>query len=260
MNMKKSFKSEVSKAFVLNNALKNDLLTETDIQYLPRIVQKYIYITGSLGKAKIKNFYAEFTGGFRSNSKEKSSPLHSIQYNFFHEPTRLFYMVAKKMGIPATGLHIYSKQTASMVIKVLGLFTVVEAKGVEMNKGETVTFFNDMCFIAPATLIDNNISWKETDNTTVEAHFKNGNIEISANLYFKENGELINFVSTDRYETTDGKTYNNFPWSTPVTEYSRINGYYLPSSAKVIFKHPDEDFCYGEFKLLNIEYNINEYK
>jgi hypothetical protein len=169
-------------------------------------------------------------------------------------------MVAKKMGIPATGLHIYTKQTASMVIKVLGLLKVTEAKGFEMNKGETVTIFNDMCFIAPATLIDKNISWKEIDNTTIEAHFRNGNIDISATLYFKGNGELINFIITDRFETTDGKTYNNFPWLTPVTEYSKINGYYLPSAAKVIYRHPDEDFCYGEFKLLKIAYNITDYK
>jgi hypothetical protein len=260
MKMKESFKSEVRNALGQNKVLKNELLTEADIQNLPLIVQKYIRITGSIGKEKVRNFYAEFTGGFRSNSKEKFSPLHSIQYNFYHEPTRLFYMIAKKMGIPATGLHIYIKRTASMVIKVFGLFKVTEAKGFEMNKGETVTFFNDMCFIAPATLIDKNISWKELDNTTIEAHFKNGAIDISAALYFKENGELVNFISSDRYETIDGKTYNNFPWLTPVTEYSKINDYYLPSAAKVIYRHPDEDFCYGEFKLLNIEYNVSDYK
>jgi hypothetical protein len=258
--MKKTFKSEVCKALIQNKALKSEILTEVDIQHLPLIVQKYIRITGSIGREKVKNFYAEFTGGFRSNSKEKFSPLHSIQYNFYHEPTRLFFMIAKKMGIPALGLHVYIKQTASMVIKVLGLFKVTDAKGFEMDKGETVTFFNDMCFLAPSTLINKNISWKEIDNTTIEAHFKNGSIDISATLYFKENGELVNFISTDRFETVDGKTYNNFPWLTPVTDFSEINGYYLPSAAKVIYRHPDADFCYGEFKLLKIEYNVTDYK
>jgi hypothetical protein len=258
--MKKTFKNAVLKALEQNRSLKSELLTEADIQDLPKVIQKYIRVTGCIGKEKVRNFRAEYSGGFRSGSKEGFSPLHSIQYNFYREPTRLFYMVAKKLGIPAVGLHIYTRQTASMVIKILGLIKVTEAKGSKMDKGETVTFFNDMCLIAPATLIDKNIIWKETDDKTVSAHFKNGSIEISATLYFNENGELINFISGDRFETTDGKRYHNYPWLTPVTKYSNLNDHFLPSAAKVIFRHPDEDFCYGEFRLINVEYNCVDYK
>ncbi len=91
-------------------------------------------------------------------------------------------------------------------------------------------------------------------------NFRNGSIDISATLSFKENGELVNFISNDRFEVSDGKTYKNYPWLTPVTEYCNINDFYLPSAVKLIFKHPDEDFCYGEFKLVNIEYNCTDYK
>jgi hypothetical protein len=34
---------------------------------------------------------------------------------------------------------------------------VVDISGDMMFKAETVTFFNDMCFLAPATLIDKRI-------------------------------------------------------------------------------------------------------
>jgi hypothetical protein len=257
--MKKTFKTAVLKALDQTRAIPAEILTGPELQHLPLIVQRYLRITGCIGKEKVRNFRAEFMGGFRSHSLEKFSPLHSVQYNFFHEPTRIFYMVAKKMGIPAAGLHIYQGQTASMVIKALGLFKVTDARGPEMNQGETVTLFNDMCFIAPATLVDKNIIWEEMGNKSVRARFKNGNIYVSATLLFRENGELENFISNDRYETTDGKTYNNYQWSTPVTEYREINNYYLPSAAKLIFKHPDGDFCYAEFKLRRLEYNCTEY-
>jgi hypothetical protein len=79
-------------------------------------------------------------------------------------------------------------------------------------------------------------------------------------LYFNEEGELVNFVSNDRFETTDGKNYLNYPWSTPVTGYKNINGYRLPSGAKLFYKHPDEDFCYGEFNLESIDYNLRDFK
>jgi hypothetical protein len=117
-----------------------------------------------------------------------------------------------------------------------------------------------MCFIAPATLINKNISWETVDPLTVKAKFTNGAIAIGATLYFNEKGELINFISNDRFETIDGKSYKNYPWITPAAGYIDMNGYRLVSSAKLIYRRPDGDFCYGEFELVNIEYNCKELK
>jgi len=258
--MKKTFKKAVLESLERTKTIKNETLTEKDLQHLPAIVQKYIHCSGSVGKEKVLNFRAEFTGGIRSKSSEDFMPLKSVQYNFTDQPTRLFYIAAKKKGIPAKGIHIYKDQTAIMLIKILGLFTVVNARGKEMDQGETVTLFNDMCFMAPATLIDRNIEWKETNNLTVDAKFSNGNITVNATLFFNEEGMLVNFLSNDRFETIDGKTYLNYPWITPVTDYTNINGYRLPSAAKLIFRHPDEDLCYGEFNLKSIGYNCKDYK
>jgi len=258
--MKKTYKKFVLEALERTSTIINETLREEDIQHLPAIVQKYLHYSGSIGKEKVSNFRAVFTGGIRSNSTEDFMPLKSVQYNFTDKPTRLFYIVAKKKGIPAKGIHLYKDQTAIMLVKIFGLFTVVNAKGKEMNQGETVTLFNDMCFMAPASLIDRNIEWKEVDNITVDAKFNNGNITISATLFFNEEGELVNFLSNDRFETSDGKTYKNYPWITPVTGYTNVNGHRLPSGAKLIYKHPDEDLCYGEFNLISIEYNCKDFK
>lgn len=258
--MKKTYKKAVLEALERTKLIKNDILTEKDIQHLPTIVRKYIHYSGSVGKEKVLNFRAEFKGGIRAKSSEDFMSLTSVQYNFSDQPTRLFYIVAKKKGIPAKGIHLYRDRTAIMLIRLLGLFTVVNASGREMDQGETVTLFNDMCFMAPATLIDKNIEWKEIDDHTVDAKFTNGNIAITATLYFNETGELINFLSNDRFETTDGKTYINYPWLTPVTGYTDINGYRLPAGAKLIYKHPDEDLCYGEFNLVSINYNCRDFR
>jgi hypothetical protein len=211
MEMKKTYKKAVQEALERTGTINKEILKKEDIQHLPAIVQKYIRFSGSMGKEKVLNFRVEFTGGIRSKSSEDFMPLKSVQYNFTDKPTRLFYIVAKKNGIPAKGIHLYMDQTAIMLVKILGLFTVVDAKGKEMNQGETVTLFNDMCFMAPASLIDRKIEWKEVDNITVDAKFTNGNITISATLFFNEEGELVNFLSNDRFETADGKTYINYP-------------------------------------------------
>jgi hypothetical protein len=170
----------------------------------------------------------------------------------------MFYIKARKMGIPAVGLHLYKNETAIMLIKLMGLFTVADARGPEMDQGETVTVFNDMCFMAPGTLISKDIKWEILDMNTVKAHFTNGRITISALLYFDDDGNLVNFSSNDRFETRDGKEYLNYPWSTPVKEYREINGFPMPAKAEAIYQHPEGEFCYAEFEIRDILYNVSE--
>jgi len=81
-------------------------------------------------------------------------PFTCEQYNFFDEPTRLFFMKAKMKGIIVPGYHRYSDANALMDIRLFGFFTVVKKEGKDMDQAETVTLFNDMCMMAPATLID----------------------------------------------------------------------------------------------------------
>ena len=123
-----------------------------------------------------------------------------------------------------------------------------------MDQGETVTVFNDMCCMAPGSLISKNITWEPVDELTVNARFTNGKISITATLFFNDKGELINWLSNDRY-AVEGKEYRSYPWYTPISAYREINGHYLPAKAELIYKRPDGDFCYGEFALEEIEYN-----
>jgi hypothetical protein len=253
--MKKQYLNEVSSRLRQENFLSTDVLTENDMQHLPEPVKKYIRYTGFVGKEKISNVFLKASGQIRSSEKSGWMQFTSEQYNFFETPFRAFYIRAVKIGVPAVGLHLYKNETATMVIKLLNLFKVVDAKGPEMNQGETVTVLNDMCFMAPGSLIHKNITWETMDAGQVKATFNNGHITVSAILTFDDEGKLVNFLSFDRFET-DGKTYTNNPWETPVTEYRTINGYRLPSKADVIYQRPEGNFCYLEFRLEEIKYNV----
>ena len=252
--MKKKYLNEVASRFREEKKYSKDVLTENDMFHLPEPVKKYIRYAGFVGKEKISNVFLKASGQIRSSEKSGWMQFTSEQYNFFESPFRAFYIRAVKMGVPAVGLHLYKNETATMVIKLLNLFTVVDAKGPEMNQAETVTVLNDMCFMAPGSLISKNITWKTMDASQVKAKFINGQITVSAILTFDEEGKLVNFLSFDRFDT-DGKTYTNLPWETPVTEYRTVNGFRLPSKADVIYKRPEGDFCYLEFRLEEIKYN-----
>jgi len=193
--------------------------------------------------------------------KEKDwSEVQVEQYSFIDNITRLFYLKLNMSGIPVVGLHSYKDANATMSVKVAGLIPVVDGKGKGMNQGETVTVFNDMCILAPATLIDEKIEWEPIDSLTAKATFNNEGIKISAILYFNKEGQLINFVSYDRYYSPTGKTYESIPWSTPVSNYKNINGLNLATYGEAVWNFPEGDFSYAKFNIKEIEYNYKTFQ
>ena len=251
-----AFKADVKRHIAETDFSSNDLLTEADIVSLPAPIYKYIRYAGAVNKPKVKNMKIVFDGEMRDKGKDFFN-FTSVQYNFFDDPTRLFFMKATMYGTTVPGYHCYQNEKATMQIKLLGLFNVVNLKGAEMNKAETVTLFNDMCLMAPAALINKRIEWTEIDSLSAKAIFTNGINKITATLYFNELGQLINFTSDDRYSIGDMKQYR---FSTPVKEYVQINGKNIWKYGETIWHYPDGEFVYGKFTLKSIEYNVADYK
>jgi hypothetical protein len=246
------YKTEVKAGLSQTSNITDAILTETDIQPLPEPVQKYLRYTGSIGKSKVNNFRVTFKGNIRKNEESEWMPFTSEQYNFQESATRLFFLDAVMKHLPVAGFHCFKNGKAFMDIRLLSLLKVQYQDGEEMNIAETVTFFNDMCCLAPATLIDKRIKWLEADNQKVKAEFTNNNITITAWLNFNNQGELINFVSYDRYNVDAGK---RLPWSTPLSGYTEIDGRMIPAYAETVYGYPTGDLTYGTFSFVSIEYN-----
>jgi hypothetical protein len=256
--MKREYKKLVRSGLqnILN--LNPGIINEEDLRPLPVIVRKYIRKCGVVGSERIVSVRVEMTGMMYSAPGDPGMKINSVQYNFFEPYSRFFYIKAFKMGIPAVGLHAYDQEKATMKIKLAGLFTIADAKGPEMDQGETVTLLNDMCFLAPGSLISNNIRWEILEPTVVKVIFTNGHLNVSAILYFDDEGNLVNFISYDRFETKDGNEYKNYPWSTPVMELREICGIRRPALARAIYHRPEGEFCYAEFVIKDIRSNCRE--
>ncbi len=235
------------------------LLKEEDMAHLPALVQKYLRYTGSVGKKKVVNFRCDMQGELRK--KEGAwMPFSSEQFNFIKSGARYFFMRARMKELPVTGFHRFKDGKASMDIRLFSLVKVQYADGVAMDQSETVTFLNDMCCMAPSTLIDRRITWLQIDSQRVKATFANRNIKVSAYLYFNAKGELVNFTSDDRYAVDDDGKMTRLPWSTPLKDYRDINGYRLATYAETVYEYPEGDFCYGRFFIKSIRYNYKDPK
>lgn len=247
-----TYRRDVKENLQHNSNVTAELITDADLQNLPLPVLRYMKYAGVIGKPKVKNMKVVMDIQMREKGKDFFDAV-SEQYNFFEEPARLFFMKAKMFGTTVPGYHHYVNGNAVMDIRFAGLIPIVKKQGAAMNKAETVTLFNDMCLMAPATLIDKRIVWEALDSNSAKAVFTNHGISISAILYFNEQGQLINFLSNDRTEVNSMKSY---PFMTPVHSYKNINGYNLFNEGDAVWQYPDGEFVYGKFKLKGIFYNV----
>ena len=233
-----------------------EILTAHDIAHLPQPVRKYIEYTGAIGKSKPQNVRLAFDA--KMVSKPGAAPMNatSEQYNYYGSYTRLFLMKAIKIFIPFQAFHAYCEQKATFVVKVASLFKAVDVKGEELTTAETVTLLNDMCIFVPGNLYDKRLSWKEIDSLSCQVAIENGRYKVSAMLFFNEKGELINFISEDRYALQDDGTMKRARWSTPVKDYKEFDGRRIPTYGETIWNYPEGDFTYGTFRLRDISFNV----
>ena len=232
-------------------------VSDEDLARLPAPVQRYLRAAGVIGQPRVRNFHVRMHGRIRNSRKARWMPLLAEQYNVVDQPARLFYLSGSMLTIPVQGYHRYVGPSATMIVKAAALVPVVQVSGNEMNQGETVTMFNDMCVMAPATLIDPAIVWEPVDDRTARASFTNAGRTIRAEMAFNEAGELTNFSSDDRYQTSpDGKSVKKVRWSTPLARYRSFGPVRLASGGEARWHEPDGDYAYIELTFDDVQYNV----
>ena len=231
------------------------VITEADLARLPDPVRRYLRATRVVGQPRVQSYHLRFRGRIRRAPDSRWMPFEAEQQSFADEPTRLFLLRARMFGVPVEAFHRAVGGHATMQVTVAGVFPLENARGDEMDRAETVTLFNDMCLLAPGTLIDPDIAWDAVDATTARARFTHHGQTIAATLLFDRAGELINFESDDRARSESEGTLTPRRFSTPVRDYRDFGAVRIMSFGEARWLLPDGEFTYGEFNLLDITYN-----
>ncbi|HYO41151.1 MAG TPA: DUF6544 family protein [Nocardioidaceae bacterium] len=235
------------------------VVTEADLDGVPAPLARYLRRVGAVGRPRVTEFYAVLHGRIRSGPGSPWMPFTARQLNTFGpRPQRLFLLHATRSGLPVTVFHDYHDGTATMGGKVLSLVPILDASGPEMDQGETVTVLNDMAVFAPAALIDARITWEQLDGRRVRGTFVNGSQTVDAELVFDASGDLVDFVSDDRFAASpDGSTFTPQRWSTPLSEYTQLAERRVAAAGEGRWhrSQPDGSFTYIELRLDDITYN-----
>jgi hypothetical protein len=235
-------------------AVHEHIITEADLSPLPPPVQRYLRAAGVVGRPRPRSMLIRFRGEIRGFDGPWM-PFTTVQVNRFDVPERHFWMDATMKGLPTKGLHSYKDGTARMTIKPLGAFPAVDLFGPVLDTSETVTWFNDLCLMAPGALLDPRITWRSLDDRSAEATFSHRGITISAVLVFDAQDRLIDFISNDRSALMPDGTFERMRFSTPCRSFSVEEGVRVARYGEAVYHRPGGPFTYGRFTLLELIYD-----
>jgi hypothetical protein len=226
---------------------------------LPQAVATYVRRSGAIGQPRVHSFYAHIRGRIRSAPDAPWMAFTGEQFNTYGaSPQRFFLLDATMAGLPVDVLHVFTDFSATMRAKACSLVPIVDAAGPDMDRGESVTLFNDLCILAPAALVDAPVQWHELDDHRVRGTYTGGAVPVTADLVFDDDGDLVDFVSHDRLRASrDGRSFTPLPWSTPVGNYRTLGQRRVATvgEGRWTAPPPEGEFAYLEFHLDDITYN-----
>ena len=234
-----------------------EVITEKDIEGLPEPVQRCFRNCSYIGKIKMINAKIELKNVlFKRAPNDKWMRLKCHQYNSVSDPTRIVYLKNKILGMfPFEACDRCINGKGNMLIRLLKLFTIADAKGIEMNKSALVTVLSEM-FIVPTYALQNYIKWEAIDSNSAKATLTYNDINVSGIFTFNDKGEMISFYTEDRYSAEKDGTYKQIPWSAIINSYYEKDGMKFPCNLKAIWHYESGDFEYFKGEISNIEYNI----
>lgn len=246
-------------------------LGEADLARLPAPVQRHVRRSGALGRPPVSALRARWRGRIRGGPADAWMTFEADQASGYRGAhARLFFMDATMKGVPVDVFHRFVGDDATFRVKVLSTITMVDASGPEMNHAETVTVFNDLCILAPSRLAERPegrecgaapcppaaIAWEPIDDRRARARYTRGKETITAELAFDEAGDLVDFVTDDRSQSSpDGRTFVRKRWSTPLSAYRDFGGVRLPSRGEARWHDGDTSWAYLEIELVDVAYD-----
>lgn len=235
------------------------VITENDLAPLPEPVQRYMHFTGVVGKSKIKCVKVKQTGFMRNSPKQGWLPVEAVQYSTLTGQLSRTWYARMKLGPFAllSGYDSYDNGRGHMLIRLLSLIPVADVIGPEIDTSALIIFVNDMV-MWPTAFLSDFIHWEPVNGNSAQLIVNLNNRQFTAICSFSDIGEMINFVTEDRYSTV-GKGYQQTKWSTPFRQYHLVNGFRIPSEGDAIWHLPEGEFVYIKVKIGEVKYDTFNY-
>ena len=244
-------------AGLFEHELPTDPVTEADLLDLPPPARRWLRWAGVVGRPRDERFEARLRGRFRRGPGMRWMPCEAWQVNAAHPVGRVFCMRLDMVGVvPMVGADTYLAGRGRMHGTLLGLVTVADGTGEPFDIGELTTWLNDACVLAPSMLLNERVRWSPVDDHSFVVGVEDGARFVSAEVVVDERGALVDFATNDRF-CDAGREPLRTRWTTPIDDWSSVEGRWLPTRCQAVWHPPAGHFAYvdGTFDPASLTWN-----
>jgi hypothetical protein len=257
-NAKSSFNAMVEQEVaILNRDIPKStarIIDTSAISELPFPVARWLVQSGALGKPVTEQVWLKQSGRMRTKPGGDWMPFTAQQQ--YSIPTTSFVWsvnVSVFPGIALLGRDKLVEDEGTMLIKLMGLFTVAkDGPNPQASSGTMIRYLAETCWF-PAAALSNHISWRTIDSSSAEATLRINDSEVSGVFEFSEEGDFKAFRTDRFYGAGDDAVMEK--WLVKAVETKSMNGFRIPVKAEVIWQLDSADFKWLELEITAIRYD-----
>ena len=246
MRLHFKFKKQVAALYGNAGNVSDKIYHSSQLNGLPEPVQRYFRYALRDEQPYISSIRLEHIGSFKADLKKGFISISGEQY-FSVQPPQFIWKGSTAMF---TARDSYIADFGNLKVSLFNLFTVVNAKGNEINEGELQRWLAESIWFPTNLLPSENVTWAAINENAAKLSFRYKAIAFDFNVTFNALGE-ITAMETYRF-MTDKKRQK---WLCKMANYKEVNNVKVPFSAEAIWKLQTGDFTYAKFEVQGIKYN-----
>ena len=245
--MKADFERDIERIISDGRYEADGIISEENTAHLPSAIREYLKSCGYIGTPVRKYLKLEFSDvAFRQGFDGPDLTIDYTMYDFTAEPCRMAFIDSRMFGIPFQGYDYYENGMGGMKGVLAKAVTLFDERGEDMDRACLVTYLAEsLC--SPSILLNNDITFEETDEHTVKAQISYNGQTVSGIFTFNDDNEMISFYTEDRQA-------DKTPWTVKCSSYMEYDGIRFPSQMQIIWHYPGGDLIYFDGRVDEVIY------
>ncbi|MFO7862532.1 MAG: DUF6544 family protein [Salinivirgaceae bacterium] len=254
-SLNKKIAEESKLVYAAAKQAQDEPITKDAIQHLPESVQKWLEISGVVGRHPInsvflqQNFLMKLKPEQENWYRAEAKQLFSV-----HEPAFIWTVrVPMSSLITVRGRDRFYKGKGEMLMKMNSIIKLGNEKGSKMDEGTLQRFLGEIVWF-PSAALSSYITWERVESNVAKATMKYGGTVGEGYFYFNDDGDIERYVA-NRYKgnDTDAQKYD---WIVRIIDYKEFEGVRIPVEMDATWRLEEGDWTWCKITLTDVRYDV----
>ncbi|MFX0557856.1 DUF6920 family protein [Maribacter sp. CXY002] len=256
-----SFQNKITseRKTILQNSqpVSQNIISKQSISNLPTVVQKWLTISGIIGKKPISSVHVIQEIQLKMNTGQKHWKIGKAEQYFTVKPPAFIWNIDAHINsiLNVTGRDKFENGNGEMIIKLLSLISVADIKNSEkVNQASLQRYLAEIVWF-PTACLSPQISWEPIDAYSAKATMKVNGTKGSGIFHFDTIGNFQKFTAM-RYK--DLKDKSPKLWTVTTIRTEERNGIKIPVELKADWDLDNGKWTWLKLKIKEINYNVEK--